>query len=44
MRARRVAIEGGPETLVHLDGEPFGALPLEVELVASRLTVAVALR
>jgi diacylglycerol kinase (ATP) len=40
-RARRVTIEGGPETLVHLDGEPFGALPLEVELVAARLTVAV---
>jgi diacylglycerol kinase (ATP) len=43
-RARRVTIEGGPETLVHLDGEPFGCLPLEVELAASRLTVAVPLR
>ena len=44
MRARRVAVEGGPETLVHLDGEPFGTLPLEVEILASRLTAAVALR
>ena len=43
-RARRVRIEGGPETLAHLDGEPFGGLPLEVELVASRLTVAAPLR
>lgn len=39
-RARRVVIEGGPETFVHLDGEPFGGLPLEVELAASRLAVA----
>lgn len=39
-RARRVVIEGGAETLAHLDGEPFGGLPLEVELVAGRLTVA----
>jgi diacylglycerol kinase (ATP) len=39
-RARRVTIEGGSETLIHLDGEPFGGLPLEIELVAARLTVA----
>jgi diacylglycerol kinase (ATP) len=43
-RARRVTIEGGPETYVHLDGEPFGGLPLEVELAASRLAVAAPLR
>ena len=43
-RAHGVTIEGDPETLVHLDGEPFGCLPLEVELTASRLTVAVPLR
>jgi diacylglycerol kinase (ATP) len=40
-RARRVSIQGGAETLTHLDGEPFGGLPLDVELVAGRLTVAV---
>ena len=40
-RARRVTIEGSAETLAHLDGEPFGGLPLDVELVGGRLTVAV---
>lgn len=39
-RARRVSIEGDPKTLVHLDGEPFGGLPLHVELVSGRLSVA----
>jgi diacylglycerol kinase (ATP) len=43
-RARRVTIEGEAGTLVHLDGEPFGGLPLDIELLASRLTVAAPLR
>lgn len=42
-RARSVAIEGDAHTLVHLDGEPFGGLPLRVELAAGRLTVAMPL-
>jgi diacylglycerol kinase (ATP) len=40
-RARRVIVEGSAETLAHLDGEPFGGLPLDIEVVGSRLTVAV---
>lgn len=40
-RARRVQVEGGADTLVHLDGEPFGGLPLQVEMCAGVLTVAV---
>lgn len=43
-RARTVELDGDPETLVHLDGEPFGGLPLRVEIRPSVLTVAVALR
>lgn len=39
-RASRMTIEGGSDTLVHLDGEPFGSLPLDVELVAGRLGIA----
>ena len=39
-RGRSVAIAGDEGTLVHLDGEPFGRLPLRVELYAARLTVA----
>ena len=39
-RGRSVAISGDAGTLVHLDGEPFGGLPLRVELHAARLTVA----
>ena len=39
-RGRVVEIAGDPETLVHLDGEPFGHLPLRVELHARRLLLA----
>ena len=40
LRGRAVGIEGDRATLVHLDGEPFGHLPLRVELHPSRLLVA----
>jgi len=40
--ARSVLIEGDTETRVHLDGEPFGGLPLEVALEPAALSVAVA--
>ena len=43
-RVTSVAIEGDPGTLVHLDGEPFGGLPLRVEMAPSRLLVAMPLR
>jgi len=36
----RLRIEGVPETRIHLDGEPFGGLPLDVELHAAALRVA----
>ena len=39
--ARTVRVDGDPQTLVHLDGEPFGRLPLEVELHRAALVVAV---
>lgn len=39
--ARSVRVDGDPQTLVHLDGEPFGRLPLEVELHRAALVVAV---
>jgi len=39
--ARSLTVEGDPETRVHLDGEPFGGLPLEVVLHPSVLAVAV---
>jgi diacylglycerol kinase (ATP) len=41
-RARRVTIEGDPGTRVHLDGEPFGTLPLTVEIRPAALRVALA--
>jgi YegS/Rv2252/BmrU family lipid kinase len=40
VRARHVVVDGGADTLVHLDGETFGHLPLEVELRPARLVVA----
>jgi diacylglycerol kinase (ATP) len=43
-QARSVTIEGGPDTLIHLDGEPFGGLPLWVELRRAVLTIAVPVR
>ncbi len=44
LRARTLSIEGDARTLVHLDGEPFGTLPLVVEVHPSRLLVAAPLR
>jgi diacylglycerol kinase (ATP) len=41
LRARSVLVEGDALTRVHLDGEPFGGLPLEVALEPAALTVAV---
>jgi diacylglycerol kinase (ATP) len=41
-RARSVRFDGDDGTLVHLDGEPFGAIPLTVELLPGALRVAVA--
>jgi len=38
---RTVELDGEPATLVHLDGEPFGGLPLRVSVVAGALEVAV---
>ena len=43
-RARVVEIEGDGDTRIHLDGEPFGRLPLHVELRHAALSVAVPLR
>jgi diacylglycerol kinase (ATP) len=40
LQGRHVAVDGDRDTLVHLDGEAFGHLPLEVELHAGRLAVA----
>jgi diacylglycerol kinase (ATP) len=39
-RGRSVSIAGDPTTLVHLDGEPFGSLPVRIELHPARLAVA----
>jgi diacylglycerol kinase (ATP) len=36
----RLRIEGARETRIHLDGEPFGGLPLDVELHPAALRVA----
>lgn len=40
-RGRRLLLEGDAATRVHLDGEPFGTLPLSVEVAPGRLRVAV---
>ena len=39
-----VTVDGEPETRIHLDGEPFGSLPLRVALTPGALDVAVAER
>lgn len=36
----RLRIEGAAETRIHLDGEPFGGLPLEIDLHPGALRVA----
>lgn len=43
-RAKVVEIDGGSDTRVHLDGEPFGTLPVRVELRHEAISVAVRLR
>jgi diacylglycerol kinase (ATP) len=40
LRARSLRIEGDTDTRVHLDGEPFGFLPLEITVEAAALHVA----
>jgi diacylglycerol kinase (ATP) len=43
-RARTVEIESDADTRIHLDGEPFGLLPVRVELHHAVLSVATPLR
>lgn len=43
-RGSSVEIAGDAATLVHLDGEPFGTLPLRVDLHPGRIIVAAPLR
>ena len=40
--ARTIEIDGDSGTRIHLDGEPFGALPLRVSISPHALSVAVA--
>jgi diacylglycerol kinase (ATP) len=42
VQVRSLRIEGDAETRVHLDGEPFGSLPLEVSVLPAAVRVAVA--
>lgn len=39
--ALSMALEADAPTPIHLDGEPFGSLPLRVQVTASALTIAV---
>jgi diacylglycerol kinase (ATP) len=39
-RGRSIEVDGDGTTRVHLDGEPFGTLPLRVSLVPAALSVA----
>jgi diacylglycerol kinase (ATP) len=41
VHARTVRIEGAATTRVHLDGEPFGTVPVEVTLLPGAVSVAV---
>jgi diacylglycerol kinase (ATP) len=41
VRVRELAIDGQDGTLVHLDGEPFGELPVHVSVLAGAVNVAV---
>jgi diacylglycerol kinase (ATP) len=40
VRVRELRIEGQPGTLVHLDGEPFGELPVDITLLPAAINVA----
>jgi diacylglycerol kinase (ATP) len=42
VRAASIRFDGEGDTPVHLDGEPFGTIPLEIEVVPSALRVAAA--
>lgn len=42
VRVRSVRIEGDAATRVHLDGEPFGSVPVDVSVLAGAIGVAVA--
>lgn len=44
LRGQTVTVEGDAMTRVHLDGEPFGTLPLRVSMHRGVLNVAVPLR
>ena len=39
-RVREVRIEGDAATRVHLDGEPFGMLPVEIGVQRAAVAVA----
>jgi diacylglycerol kinase (ATP) len=39
-RVRSIVVEGDRDSLVHLDGEPFGHLPVRIEIHPGRLTMA----
>lgn len=39
-RARSIVLDGDPATRVHLDGEPFGTLPLRISVLHRALDVA----
>jgi diacylglycerol kinase (ATP) len=41
LRVRSVHFEGDPDARVHLDGEPFGSIPLTVSVLPLALRVAV---
>ena len=41
VRARSISFDGEAGTLVHLDGEPFGSLPVTIEAQPAALRVAV---
>jgi diacylglycerol kinase (ATP) len=40
MRVRELRIEGQADTRVHLDGEPFGALPVDITVLPAAVSVA----
>ena len=40
LQGESISIDGGHESLVHLDGEPFGGLPVHIAIHRARLLVA----